>query len=135
MTARTGIARTIRITVITVACLAACVAPAAVVAASAGAVKAPASHYYLALGDWLATGIGASSSATELREPGGRARGSPIFKPAVRQPGVWGRDDQPPWPTARGVRIRPAPSWATQLPFLRAHPAPGGVRNDRHRGR
>jgi predicted esterase len=65
VTVRTEIARTIRITVITAACLAACVAPAAVVSAPAGAVKAPASHYYLALGDWLATGIGASSSATD----------------------------------------------------------------------
>jgi acetyl esterase/lipase len=48
-----------------VACLAASVLSAASAAAPAGAAKASAPHYYLALGDWLATGIGASSSAND----------------------------------------------------------------------
>ena len=54
------------------ACLAACVvpaasaaAPAASAAAPAGAAAAPAHLYYLALGDWLATGIGASTSTND----------------------------------------------------------------------
>jgi acetyl esterase/lipase/lysophospholipase L1-like esterase len=65
VTARTNRARTVRVTLITVVCLAASVVPAALASAPAGAAKAPAPHYYLALGDWLATGIGASSSAND----------------------------------------------------------------------
>jgi acetyl esterase/lipase len=48
-----------------VTCLAASGLTAASAAAPAGAAKASAPHYYLALGDWLATGIGASSSAND----------------------------------------------------------------------
>jgi acetyl esterase/lipase/lysophospholipase L1-like esterase len=51
--------------VLVVACLAATVLPMAVTAPSAGAKVAPAPHYYLALGDWFATGIGASTSAND----------------------------------------------------------------------
>jgi predicted esterase len=61
--ARGKLARIARVTGTAIACLAASVAPAASAAAASGAAKAPAPHYYLALGDWLATGIGASSSA------------------------------------------------------------------------
>ena len=65
VTARTRLARSGRITVLAVGCLLAAVVPAVVVAGPAEAAKAPAPHYYLALGDWLATGIGASSSAND----------------------------------------------------------------------
>jgi acetyl esterase/lipase len=57
--------RIARVTVMAVACVAASVLPAVSSAAPAGAAKASAPHYYLALGDWLATGIGASSSADD----------------------------------------------------------------------
>jgi dienelactone hydrolase len=40
------------------------VVPALAAATSAGAARPVAPHYYLALGDWLATGIGASSDST-----------------------------------------------------------------------
>ena len=60
-THRAGITR---ISVMAVACLTASVLPAVSAAAPAGAAKAPAPHYYLALGDWLATGIGASRAPT-----------------------------------------------------------------------
>ena len=45
--------------------LGALVVPALSPAAPAGAAKSPTPHYYLALGDWLATGIGASSGSTD----------------------------------------------------------------------
>jgi acetyl esterase/lipase len=48
-----------------VACLAATVLPIAATAPSAAAKAASAPHYYLALGDWFATGIGASTSAND----------------------------------------------------------------------
>jgi predicted esterase len=54
-----------RATMLAVGCLMAVVLPAAVAAQPVGAAKAPAPHYYLALGDWLASGIGASSSAND----------------------------------------------------------------------
>jgi acetyl esterase/lipase len=65
VTVRTKLGRITCITVMAVACLAASVLSAASAAAPAGAAKASAPHYYLALGDWLATGIGASSSAND----------------------------------------------------------------------
>jgi acetyl esterase/lipase len=57
--------RTARVSGLVVACLAASVLPIAAAAPSAGATPAPAPHYYLALGDWFATGIGASTSAND----------------------------------------------------------------------
>ena len=57
--------RTARVSGLVVACLAASVLPIAATAPSAGAKPAPAPHYYLALGDWFATGIGASTSAND----------------------------------------------------------------------
>jgi predicted esterase len=45
--------------------LAATMLPIAAAAPSAGATSASAPHYYLALGDWFATGIGASTSAND----------------------------------------------------------------------
>ncbi|MGH9078651.1 MAG: carboxylesterase family protein [Acidimicrobiales bacterium] len=65
MTARTKLVRVARVTVMAIACLAASVLPAASAAGQAGAAKASASHYYLALGDGLATGLGASSSTND----------------------------------------------------------------------
>jgi acetyl esterase/lipase len=65
VTARTNRARITHITVMAVACLTASVLPVVSAAGPAGAAKAPAPHYYLALGDWLATGIGASSSPND----------------------------------------------------------------------
>jgi acetyl esterase/lipase len=57
--------RTARLSGLLVGCLAATVLPIAATAPSAGAKPAPAPHYYLALGDWFATGIGASTSAND----------------------------------------------------------------------
>jgi acetyl esterase/lipase/lysophospholipase L1-like esterase len=57
--------RTARISGLVVACLAASVLPIAATAPSAGAKALPAPHYYLALGDWFAAGIGASTSAND----------------------------------------------------------------------
>ena len=65
MTGPTHRAGITRISVMAAACLTASVLPVVSAAAPAGAAKAPAPHYYLALGDWLATGIGASSSAND----------------------------------------------------------------------
>ena len=68
MTARTKLARTARVTMMAAACLAASAVPAVSAAATGpptGSAKTPGPHYYLALGDWLATGIGASSSAND----------------------------------------------------------------------
>ncbi len=65
MTARTDLARITLVALTAIACVAASVVPAVSAAAPAGAAKSPVPRYYLALGDWLATGIGASSSATD----------------------------------------------------------------------
>ncbi len=65
MPAGTNRARIARVLVMTAACLVASVLPSVSATASTRAAKAPAPQYYLALGDWLATGIGASSSATD----------------------------------------------------------------------
>jgi acetyl esterase/lipase len=63
--ARKYLGRIVGITGMVGACLAASVLPAVSAASPAGAAKAPPPQYYLALGDWLATGIGSSSSATD----------------------------------------------------------------------
>jgi hypothetical protein len=58
-------ARMARLAVATVACLGLTGVAVASSGSPAGATKTPTPHYYLALGDWLATGIGASSSAND----------------------------------------------------------------------
>ncbi len=127
------LARIARVAAMAVVCLTACVLPATSAGARAAA-KTSAPHYYLALGDWLATGIGASSSAERLREPGRRTRGQPLCELAGGRPGVWGSDDgldgrrsgllvHDRYPARRCRRLPAGP------------PPPGGVCDDRHRGR
>ena len=118
MTARTNRARITRVTVIAVACLAASVLPAVSAAAPAGAAKAPAPHYYLALGDWLATGIGASQSANDYVNLVAAHEATRYPNLQAVNLGVGAR--RPPrWPTVRAARTRPVPSSVTPLPSCR----------------
>jgi len=65
MTTRTKLARSVGVVSVAIGCLLASMAAGVSAASAAPAAKAPLPHYELALGDWLATGIGASSGAAD----------------------------------------------------------------------
>ena len=115
------LAPTGRTVVLAVGCLLATVLPTAVATPPAGAAKAPPAHYYLALGDWLATGIGASSSANDYVN-------LVAAHEATRYPGLQAVDLGCGGATTVSMANGPGCSYTTgsqlgdALAFLRAHP-------------